>query len=214
MKVSIENIGRFQDQFLLGIKKGEEIWSCERNLKFVLEHIFPNQQIFQNKKFVLNSKTYFPDYRIEPLKIIVEFQGYQHFTSSKNVYFDWFRKGHFEHNGYTFIELPYFIQLTPHVLTFLFSEIIQKLIHKDFSNGFPHGFIHPKAVVLGDFCVDGLNKANCILSTFDRVICDSIREDCYRSLEIRANIDNVLIESYNPLLENVSTIHKIINYNQ
>jgi very-short-patch-repair endonuclease len=192
MNITIDGIGTEQDTFLLGIKKGEELWNCENKLKNILEQLFTKDQIIHNKKIILKEKSYFPDYRMEPSKTVVEFQGYQHYTNSKIAYLDIIRKKHFLDNGYKFIEIPYFVQLTSKVIKFLFSKTIIK-----YSTNFPHGFIHPKSIVIGDFCKLGLLKTKDILDTFP----EEVRIDCFKSLEFRALKDNIPLNIYNPLLD-------------
>lgn len=194
MKILIESIGKVQNDYLLNIKKGKEIWLTESRLKNILHELFPKQEIISNKQIIISTKKFFPDYRIQSKKIIVEFQGCQHFTSSKIVYKDSIRKKLFENEGYTFIEIPYFIQLTENVIEKLFPMVDLK----DFTLPFypyPHGFVHPKSVVPGDFCIKGLDKYVELLSCYP----DEVVHDIDRSLELRAKFDDVPIEVYNPL---------------
>lgn len=194
MEIKLEKIGKEQDKYLLSLEKGKEVWCTEEKLKPILNFIF-RTEIITNKKIILNERTFFPDYRIPDKSIVVEFQGYQHYTSSKQVFNDFLRKQIFNSNGWVFIEFPYFIQPSKQFLEFLFPDVEKEKI-KDFSNGYPHGFVHPKSVVIGDFCILGLEK----VKEFFKLIPKNIVEDCFKSLEVRSKKDNVPYKVYNPLL--------------
>lgn len=53
-----------------------------------------------------------PDYRSESLKLIIEFDGLQHFTNPENVYKDTEAVKFYANEGYNVVRLPYFIPLT------------------------------------------------------------------------------------------------------
>lgn len=135
MHIEINKIGKEQDKYLNNFSRENEIWLTEKNLFYILKDIYPDCSIIPQKKIL----SYKVDYLIEEKDLIIEFQGYQHFIRTKIAYKDNNRFENLKNNSFKVIEIPYFIQLTPSVTEYLFNY------NKDYSNGFPHGFIHPKA---------------------------------------------------------------------
>lgn len=182
MEISIENIGKEQDKYLKSISKGEELWLTEQKLGEVLRNeIFVNNEIISQYKIF----SYKVDYVIKEYNLIVEFQGFQHFTNTKNVYNDIQRIKRLKNNGYIILQIPYFIQLTSNVLNFLFSSYTNR--KDDLSNQFPHGFIHPKVTLPCDFCKLGKKRYNYFLSIFP----NEVKDQCERSIRKRGEIDNI-----------------------
>ena len=193
MKISIENIGKVQDKYLNSLNKGEEVWLCERSLGKLLEIIFPNEEIIHDKQFILGDKKFRPDYKIPSKNLLIEFNGYYHFTNTKTIYNDGIKNKLIEDSGWELIEIPYFIQLTNEVTKYLFSKYSTNI--QDFSNGFPHGFIHPKAGMICDFCYTGLHRVIKIFREFP----DEVKDVCFESIRVRSKIDDVPITLYNTL---------------
>jgi len=131
----------------------------EESLGILLKAVFTQYDIIHNKKVCTDIK-YRPDYRIEELKLIYEFNGYQHYTSFERILKDSDKSFKLEQKGYKFIEIPYFIQITENVclnlLQLTTSQI--ELIPCDIINSYPHGFIHKDACNPFDFCIEGYNR--------------------------------------------------------
>lgn len=73
---------------------------------------------------------YRPDYRSETLKLIVEFDGLQHYNNPKNIIEDEEKTCKYEADGYKVIRIPYFIQLTQDVVREMFGvEVKEKLFN-------------------------------------------------------------------------------------
>lgn len=53
-----------------------------------------------------------PDYRSDDLKLIVEFDGIQHYNNPENILKDLENTKFYEEQGYKVVRIPYFIQLT------------------------------------------------------------------------------------------------------
>lgn len=85
MDIAINKISKEQDKYLLSIDK--EIWCTEKKLGTILQELFEKDNIIYNKKLF---PKIIPDYCISNnnIKLIIEFQGYQHYTNPKNVYND------------------------------------------------------------------------------------------------------------------------------
>lgn len=67
-----------------------------------------------------------PDYRSEKLKMIVEFDGIQHYTSPDIILNDEKNTKFYESLGYKVVRIPYFIQLTNETVKILFNKDIKE----------------------------------------------------------------------------------------
>ena len=67
-----------------------------------------------------------PDYRSETLKMIIEFDGIQHYTNPDIIINDKESTKFYESLGYKVIRIPYFIQLTNKVVKQLFNRDIKE----------------------------------------------------------------------------------------
>lgn len=61
-----------------------------------------------------------PDYRSEKLKMIVEFDGIQHYTMPDRIKNDVLSTKFYERLGYKVVRIPYFIQLTNKAVKYFF----------------------------------------------------------------------------------------------
>ena len=93
-----------------------------------LEVIFPNENWIHDKGFESDGKKYRirPDYRCDNKKLIIEFDGVQHFTKPDRIMQDDINQKIYEDNGFTVIRIPYFIQLTNDVVKKLFGVTINE----------------------------------------------------------------------------------------
>ena len=89
-----------------------------------LEVLYPGKKWIHDKPFgKRDGKTYRirPDFLCEELKLIIEFDGLQHYTNPKNIRTDRENKETYESFGYRVIRIPYFIQLTQSVVKEMFG---------------------------------------------------------------------------------------------
>jgi len=138
-----------------------------------LKKLFPDN-IFIRDKVVPNSglKTR-PDYRNDDLKLIIEFDGYRHYTVPKVILSDLKKDEVYSKMGYTIVRIPYFVQLTSVVIQNLFNLSI------DFNTTFPHGFIVDICARPADFCELGIDRFIMDLDKFSYLkqeILSSLRE--------------------------------------
>ena len=97
-----------------------------------LSVIFPNVHDWVHDKNIENIKSKRrPDYRSESLKLIVEFDGIQHYTNPLNIEHD--RQGtlFYESLGYKVIRIPYFIQLTNKAVKHLFDVDVKEQLFNE-----------------------------------------------------------------------------------
>lgn len=67
-----------------------------------------------------------PDYRSESLKIVVEFDGLQHYQNPDIIEKDIKNTQTYKTLGYTVVRIPYFIQLTNKAVKTLFNRVVDE----------------------------------------------------------------------------------------
>lgn len=78
---------------------------------------------------------------------------------------------------------------------------------KDYSNGYPHGFIHPGCTLSGSFSTFGFMRVQCIYFQFTEEVRKNIIISEVKSLFKRAEIDGVHPVFYNPVGSDKFKIH-------
>lgn len=94
-----------------------------------LEILYPGKTWVHDRPFGKHgNKTYRirPDYLCEEEKIIIEFDGLQHYTNPKNIIIDQNNQAIYESFGYKVIRIPYFIQITNEVAKEMFGVEISE----------------------------------------------------------------------------------------
>lgn len=130
----------------------QHAYLSEDILGIYLKELFPNTEIIHDQPVPLSNIRNRPDYRIESLKLIVEFDGNFHYTSPTAIINDSKKDQVYLAMGYTIIRVPYYVQMTHNVQHFLFGKACS------INGTFPHGFISSKLVLPADFCEMGINK--------------------------------------------------------
>lgn len=87
---------------------------------------------FPEKQVKVPGTRYRSDFMIG--KIIVEFDGYYHFTKHKTIQRDYAVKKIWEDLGYQFVSVPYFIQLSTETIKYYFGIDIE--VEQSYENGF------------------------------------------------------------------------------
>jgi len=72
-----------------------------------------------------------PDYRSESLKLIIEFDGLQHYTKPDNIKKDIEKDELYRKSGYNIIRIPYFIQLSNKAVKSLFGVDVDEELFDD-----------------------------------------------------------------------------------
>lgn len=105
----------------------------EQTLIEYLHLIFPNIDDWtHNKKF--KDTRFRPDYLSESLKLIVEFDGYQHYQNPYVIARDTYKNELYENAGYTIIRIPHFIQMETNSIKYFFNKDVELPM------GYKHGF--------------------------------------------------------------------------
>lgn len=157
--------------FLTEIKLGEFLKTYISNGNWLSQFKIPNS------RFKI-------DWFSENLKFGVEFDGYQHYTSSKQILADYRKNALCENFGFKIIRIPYFVQLSKETIKLLFDLDIDT-----FEQIYPHGFVSKKSTMVfpADFCYLGIEKFKNDLERF--LI---IKNEIIDSLK-KKNIDKCLL---------------------
>lgn len=110
---------------------------CRTGLEEYLKIIYPDvDDWIHDKPIGKRDGKYFgnrPDYISEKLKIAIEFDGVQHYTSPANIRKDEQSYGLYASLGYKLIRIPYFIQLSKDAVKALFGvEVEQELFDEQY----------------------------------------------------------------------------------
>lgn len=132
----------------------------EENLGVFLNIYFQQGKWIHDKSFIGRLR---PDYRNEFYKMIVEFDGYAHYTTSKRILVDKKKDELYSKEGYRVIRIPYFIQLSKYTIKKLFN------ININYEQQYPHGFIDNKCILPADFCYLGIRKFLNDLNNFSNI---------------------------------------------
>lgn len=156
------------------IDKPDPPYLDERSLgRFLRERLDPD--IVANSQIPGLKRRFRPDYRSERHRLVVEFDGDQHYQRAAHVIQDAERDKVITDAGYRVIRIPYFIQLTPETIRFLFGDhVSDQSPFKDF----PHGFIAETVVFPADFCELGVDR---FLADIDNFAC--VKGEILDSLE-------------------------------
>jgi hypothetical protein len=108
-------------------------------LEEYLKVIFPNiNDWIHDKTIGLKNGIQYrsrPDYRSEELKLIIEFDGLQHYTKPDIIEKDIKTKELYENFGYGVVRIPYFIQLSNKAVKTLFNvEVAEELFDEKISS--------------------------------------------------------------------------------
>jgi hypothetical protein len=124
----------------------------ETKLGQALVGIFPDYEFIHDRAVPGAGISNRPDYRCEELKLIVEFDGYQHYCQIDTIFKDRLKDEAYTAMGYRIVRIPYFVQLTSDVVKHYFG-----VDDVDMQISFPHGFIADKGEKLpSEFCSLGI----------------------------------------------------------
>lgn len=151
----------------------------ESNLINFLNSIITDEVPIIDKAFP--NHRFRPDYRYDKNKLIVEFDGYRHYSVAKVVLKDKETTKIMEDSGYKVVRIPYFIQLDSNTIYEAFG------IHSSYTNNYPHGFISDAALLPADFCSIGILR---FMDDMDKF--KSAREAIKASLRKRSELTNIL----------------------
>jgi hypothetical protein len=166
----------------------------QEKLGEILELIYPNGNWIFNKNLNKQYK-YRPDYKSDIYMIIVEFNGYMHYNTSKTIIGDYKKYEIYNKLGYKVIEIPYFIQLSSSIIKLLFNKEIE------YKQTYQHGFIDNKALLPSDFCYLGIERFKNDLLKF-KIIENEIKESLTNRINLLKDKYLVLPEGLFYLINN------------
>lgn len=135
-----------------------------------------------------------PDYRNDIEHLIVEFDGYLHYTKASQILRDKEKDILYRNHGYDVVRIPYFVQLSNEVSLLLFNRYpINPL-------SYPHGFIDSKAVLPCDFCELGIQRFLQDLEKY-AIIKDDIVKSIKDKVTELGDVNKVLPPSIQYLIE-------------
>lgn len=92
-------------------------------LENVLETLFPLSNIQKQVRFKIESKkTVIVDFVVDE-SIIIEFNGFRHYTKTKTIERDFLLKSFCDKNNLKLVEIPFFLQIKKRNVDFLFKDI-------------------------------------------------------------------------------------------
>ena len=115
-----EMVAKAQEKYPDGVYTGLEDY---------LEVIYPGKTWIHDQPFGEHGNRFYkirPDYLCEEEKLIVEFDGLQHYTNPVNIRKDEQNQKTYESFGYKVIRIPYFVQLTKEVVLQMFGIDVQQ----------------------------------------------------------------------------------------
>ena len=137
----------------------------EIELGKLLRHIFGEKEVIYNRGLPSNKRIR-PDYRVESLKLIFEYDGPRHYTQSKSYFSDSIKDDEYKNAGYRVIRFHFFVQPTVKVFNRLAGT---NLADDEFNFTYPQGFIDSRVVLPADFCHVGIERFEEELSSFEEV---------------------------------------------
>ena len=168
----------------------------EKKLGEILKEVKPDLEFIHNRIVPDSGVKYRPDYRCEELKLIIEFDGHGHYTSSKQIQTDLTKDKIYTDMGYKVFRIPYFVQMCDELLYMIFDEDIK------YSQFYDHGFIDKKAMLPVDYCELGVDKFLEDLSRFS--FC---QKDIIKSLKEKSKKKQVVPRRLSYLITNQTYKH-------
>ena len=122
------------------------------------------------------------------MKLIIEFDGDSHYSKAQRIKSDIEKDEDYISLGYRIFRIPYFIQITTHLLKDIFDKNIP------YKQRYPNGFIDPKAMLPADYCELGVELFKEDLKRFDYHK-DEILESLQNKVKEKGDIELVVPSS-------------------
>jgi len=170
-----------------------EEYLTESKLGGYLKIIFPGIDFIYNRK-LLNSKILIrPDYQSEQLKLVINFDGFQHYSDASRCLADEKLTSECCRLGYRLVRIPYFVQFNTQVIKNLFSKDVV------FNQVYEHGFISKICLLPANYCELGLIQFEKDLETFN-YLKDCILSSLFIKIKELGDIRLVVPPSLNKLV--------------
>lgn len=154
----------------------------EEKLGVILNNLFHGKVTPQ---FKINQ--YRADYMIElpDTKIIVEFDGFKHYTDANTQYRDYLIHQNCDTNNIKIINIPYWVQLCSQTAEYYFGEYLPTNHSIPEEPVFPHGFVSSKAILPSNFNSSGWNRFTSEYFAFIQADIWSVPKSVFQSLDYR-----------------------------
>jgi len=151
--------------------KQTENYLTEQNMFEFLKDFLHETEIVHDKIVPKSKIRNRPDFRIEDLKLIIEFNGKFHYTNPDIILKDIKKKRVYEDMGYVVKTIPYWIQLRNDVIYSIFKDVIDidLFLLKDY-NLYKCGFIDKNCPLPASFCYLGLIEVKREYNKWDKII--------------------------------------------
>lgn len=166
----------------------------EERLENVLGQLFPDVTFIRDRQVPDSGLQTRPDYRNDNLKLIVEFDGDQHYRNVQKIKREQEKTDRYTQIGYKVVRIPYFIQISTETVKHLFDLNLQYI------QTYPHGFISKTVIMPADFCELGIQKFKADLKRFDYIKVD-ILNSLKQKVEVLGDKELVLPPSLYDLIK-------------
>lgn len=143
-----------------------------RNFLIVAGLDFIEGNYFHNQKVPNSGIQSRPDHRFEKEKLIIEFDGLQHYQKIDEIKKDRRKDKIYRDMGYTIIRIPFFVQPSSETLKHYFN------VDKELNLQYPHGFIIYNSTPPSNFCPLGIER---FINEFKKLP-ESVKKDIAKSL--------------------------------
>lgn len=151
----------------------------EENLKKILMQFYDEYEWICDKTVPSSNIKNRPDFRSDKFKLIIEFDGFRHYSQAKIIFADLVKDKTYSKMGYRIVRIPYFVQFCEELERYIFNEYRSKI-----KNTFGHGFISKECMLPADFNYLGEKKFKGDLVKFKWC-----RDEIILSLENRPEIN-------------------------
>lgn len=151
---------------------------------------------YSHNKTVPNSKIQNrPDHRFEKERIIVEFDGLQHYQNINEIKKDRKKDKLYGKMGYKIIRIPFFVQPSTETLKHYFD------VDKELYLLYPHGFIIYNSRPPSNFCALGLDRFIDEFEKFPETIKKNIVKSLKKLIDLGEDKEYVIPEKHKDLLD-------------
>lgn len=140
-----------------------------------VRHIFKNCEVIHNKQVPNSGLKTRPDYRIDDLMLIIEFDGNRHFQQSGTQRRDLIKDNIYMEMGYKIIRIPYFVQMDSSALEYFFGEYLGDIDTSEISSYYPHGFVDMSCTYPSDFNAYGTFVYKEYINNLPQEVVDGIK---------------------------------------
>lgn len=170
----------------------------EKNIYQILSFVYGESSIKKQVRIKDNDRIFIVDYTVSLPNnelMIVEFNGYHHYTDTKTIIRDYALREYCYTNNIKLVEIPYFVQLFNHN----FSKYFGCNIDKEITTNQPSGFIIEKIVLPYDYCSLGVTRFMDDISENDKTtdeILLSLRQRKPEEVKLLKGFEDSLEDSY------------------